>query len=191
MSLLIWSSSNPCSAAIRASSPRLASPGSASTRRNSSSGARVRLHRGPKKKSTTPKTKSGSGPNPATSLSSFPTPYPDRNCPRCPRLATFRKDNRAAHPGLFNAPVPQFGGVIAALLIVGLAPGLQGANRTGRPFTGDYAGDLLYQTLLDYGFASGHYEARPDDGLKLVNCRIGNAVHCVPPQNKPPPAELN
>jgi uracil-DNA glycosylase len=76
-------------------------------------------------------------------------------------------------------------------LIVGLAPGLQGANRTGRPFTGDYAGDLLYATLLEYGFASGHYEARPDDGLRLIDCRISNAVRCVPPQNKPLPAEIN
>jgi uracil-DNA glycosylase family 4 len=143
------------------------------------------------KKSTTTKTKSGSGPKAAPGLSSSPTSHPDRNCPLCPRLASFREDNRAAHPDWFNAPVPQFGTVNAELLIVGLAPGLQGANRTGRPFTGDYAGDLLYQTLLDYGFASGHYEARPDDGLKLVNCRIGNAVHCVPPQNKPTPAEIN
>src|SRR3569623_237832 len=184
MSLLIWSSSHPRSAAIRASAPRRARPGSASTRRISSSGARVRLHRGPMKKSTTTMTKSGSGPKAAPSLSSFPTPYPDRNCPLCPRLATFRKDNRAAHPGCFNAPVPQFGGVNAALLIVGLAPGLQGANRTGRPFTGDYAGDLLYQSQHEYGFAYGPSDARPDDGLKLVNCRSGNAVHCVPPQYK-------
>lgn len=143
------------------------------------------------KKSSTTKTKSGSGPHAASGPSSSDTSHPDRDCPLCPRLASFREDNRAAHPDWFNAPVPQFGGVNAKLLIVGLAPGLQGANRTGRPFTGDYAGDLLYQTLLDYGFAAGHYEARPDDGLKLVNCRIGNAVHCVPPQNKPMPAEIN
>jgi uracil-DNA glycosylase len=87
--------------------------------------------------------------------------------------------------------VPSFGDPDGRLLIVGLAPGMQGANRTGRPFTGDYAGDLLYATLLDYGFASGVYQARPDDGLKLVDCRIGNAVHCVPPQNKPLPVEIN
>ena len=80
---------------------------------------------------------------------------------------------------------------LGRLLIVGLAPGLQGANRTGRPFTGDYAGDLLYATLLEYGFAKGVYQARPDDGMPLVDCRIGNAVHCVPPQNKPLPAEIN
>jgi len=87
--------------------------------------------------------------------------------------------------------VPAFGDPDGRLLIVGLAPGMQGANRTGRPFTGDYAGDLLYATLLEYGFAKGVYRARPDDGLTLVDCRIGNAVHCVPPQNKPLPAEIN
>ena len=149
------------------------------------------------KKSSTTKSRSGSRPIAASGRSSSKTSrssetsHPDRDCPLCPRLASFREDNSAAHPDWFNAPVPQFGGVNAGLLIVGLAPGLQGANRTGRPFTGDYAGDLLYQTLLDYGFASGTYEARPDDSLKLVNCRIGNAVHCVPPQNKPTPAEIN
>jgi uracil-DNA glycosylase family 4 len=116
---------------------------------------------------------------------------PDRNCPLCPRLADFRQAIRAREPGWFNAPVPPFGDANGRLLIVGLAPGLQGANRTGRPFTGDYAGDLLYATLLEYGFASGAYLARPDDGLRLVDCRIGNAVHCVPPQNKPLPAEIN
>ena len=87
--------------------------------------------------------------------------------------------------------MPSFGDPNAALLIVGLAPGVQGANRTGRPFTGDFAGDLLYATLLEYGFAKGVYQARPDDGLKLVDCRISNAVRCVPPQNKPLPVEIN
>jgi uracil-DNA glycosylase family 4 len=116
---------------------------------------------------------------------------PDRNCPLCPRLAAFREEARQREPGWFNAPVPPFGDANGRLLIVGLAPGLQGANRTGRPFTGDYAGDLLYATLLEYGFAKGTYQARPDDGLKLVDCRIGNAVHCVPPQNKPLPVEIN
>jgi uracil-DNA glycosylase family 4 len=116
---------------------------------------------------------------------------PDRNCPLCPRLASFREAVRAREPGWFNSPVPPFGDANGRLLIVGLAPGLQGANRTGRPFTGDYAGDLLYATLLEYGFARGIYQARPDDGLTLVDCRIGNAVHCVPPQNKPLPAEIN
>jgi uracil-DNA glycosylase len=116
---------------------------------------------------------------------------PDRNCPLCPRLADFRAQARARQPDWFNSPVSSFGDVDARLLIVGLAPGLQGANRTGRPFTGDFAGDLLYATLLDYGFAEGVYQARPDDGLKLVDCRISNAVRCVPPQNKPLPLEIN
>ena len=116
---------------------------------------------------------------------------PDRNCPLCPRLADFRAQVRARQPDWFNSPVSSFGDADARLLIVGLAPGLQGANRTGRPFTGDYAGDLLYATLLDYGFAEGVYQARPDDGLKLVDCRISNAVRCVPPQNKPLPPEIN
>jgi uracil-DNA glycosylase family 4 len=116
---------------------------------------------------------------------------PDRNCPLCPRLADFRAQVRARQPDWFNSPVSSFGDADARLLIVGLAPGLQGANRTGRPFTGDYAGDLLYATLLDYGFAEGVYQARPDDGLKLVDCRISNAVRCVPPQNKPLPLEIN
>jgi uracil-DNA glycosylase len=119
------------------------------------------------------------------------TALPSRDCPLCPRLEAFRLENRKKQPDWFNAPVPAFGSVDAELLIVGLAPGLQGANRTGRPFTGDYAGDLLYSTLLDYGFAEGNYDARPDDGLTLRNCRIANAVHCVPPQNKPLPQEIN
>jgi uracil-DNA glycosylase family 4 len=116
---------------------------------------------------------------------------PGRNCPLCPRLADFRQLARAREPDWFNAPVPSFGDPDAALLIVGLAPGLQGANRTGRPFTGDYAGDLLYATLLEHGFAKGTYRASPDDGLTLVDCRISNAVRCVPPQNKPLPVEIN
>ena len=116
---------------------------------------------------------------------------PDRNCPLCPRLAEFRAEARLREPDWFNSPVDSFGDPSAQLLIVGLAPGMQGANRTGRPFTGDYAGDLLYATLLEYGFAKGVYQARPDDGLQLVDCRISNAVRCVPPQNKPLPAEIN
>jgi uracil-DNA glycosylase family 4 len=120
-----------------------------------------------------------------------PTLVPDRDCPLCPRLVAFREANRAREPLWHNAPVAPFGDIKARLLIVGLAPGMQGANRTGRPFTGDYAGDLLYATLLEYGFAKGTYQARPDDGLKLVDCRIANAVHCVPPQNKPLPVEIN
>ena len=116
---------------------------------------------------------------------------PGRDCPRCPRLVEFRKEWRRKEPKWFNAPVPSFGAADARLLIVGLAPGLQGANRTGRPFTGDYAGVLLYDTLLRYKFARGEYKAHPDDGLTLVDCRISNAVRCVPPENKPTPAEIN
>jgi uracil-DNA glycosylase family 4 len=110
---------------------------------------------------------------------------PPRECGLCPRLAEFREDNRTAHPDWFNSPVPAFGPADCTLLIVGLAPGLQGANRTGRPFTGDYAGDLLYPTLLKFGWATGTYGKSPDDGLMLKKCRITNAVRCVPPQNKP------
>ena len=135
-------------------------------------------------------TKSGSADQASKALK-LPLPAePGRDCPYCPRLVAFRQANRAQKPEWFNAPVPSFGDPDARLAIVGLAPGLQGANRTGRPFTGDYAGDLLYATLLEYGFASGVYQARPDDGMKLVDCRIVNAVHCVPPQNKPLPAEI-
>jgi uracil-DNA glycosylase len=115
---------------------------------------------------------------------------PGRDCPRCPRLAAFRKDWRAKEPEWFNAPVPSFGPPDARLLIVGLAPGLQGANRTGRPFTGDYAGVLLYDTLSRYRFARGQYGAHPDDGLELTDCRISNAVRCVPPENKPTGGEI-
>src|SRR6202011_1639182 len=112
---------------------------------------------------------------------------PGRNCPRCPRLAALRKLWRAREPGWFNAPVPALGPREARLAIIGLAPGLRGANRTSRPFTGDFAGGLLYQTLGDYGFARGRYEARPDDGLELIDCRIINAVRCVPPDHQPTP----
>ena len=116
---------------------------------------------------------------------------PDRNCGLCPRLFAFREVQRAAHPDWFNAPVPTFGAPDARLLIVGLAPGLRGANRTGRPFTGDYAGDLLYDTMIDYGFARGTYRADPADGLELVDAAITNAVRCVPPENKPTNDEIN
>lgn len=116
---------------------------------------------------------------------------PGPDCPLCPRLKDYRDANRALHPHWYNAPVHSFGPVDARLVIVGLAPGLQGANRTGRPFTGDFAGDLLYGTLLETGFAQGSYAARPDDGLTLVDCRIVNGVRCVPPQNKPLPVEIN
>jgi uracil-DNA glycosylase len=118
------------------------------------------------------------------------TTEPPHDCGVCPRLAAFRAVNAAAQPTWFNGPVPCFGESSALLLIVGLAPGLQGANRTGRPFTGDYAGDLLYATLLKFGFAKGTYDARPDDGLTLVDSMIANAVRCVPPQNKPTPEEI-
>ena len=115
---------------------------------------------------------------------------PGRDCPLCPRLAAFRCDARSAEPQWFNAPVPTFGAADARLMVVGLAPGLRGANRTGRPFTGDYAGVLLYETLIAHRFAIGPYEQRPDDGLTVVDCAITNAVRCVPPQNKPTPAEI-
>jgi len=115
---------------------------------------------------------------------------PSRDCPRCPRLVAFRETWRAKEPAWHNAPVPSFGPIDARLLVVGLAPGLQGANRTGRPFTGDYAGDLLYPTLIEYGFAKGNYEERVDDGLTMVDTRISNAVRCVPPENKPTTLEI-
>jgi len=115
---------------------------------------------------------------------------PSRDCALCPRLVKFRTAQRGAHADWHNAPVPSFGSLTAWLLIVGLAPGLKGANRTGRPFTGDFAGDLLYGTLRKYGLARGDYAATADDGLSLVGCRITNAVRCVPPENKPLPAEI-
>lgn len=116
---------------------------------------------------------------------------PGRDCPLCPRLVAFRNDWRQREPGWFNAPVASFGSAEARLLIVGLAPGLQGANRTGRPFTGDFAGDLLYQTLIEFGFASGQFLARPDDTLTMIDARITNGVRCVPPENKPTTQEIN
>lgn len=117
-------------------------------------------------------------------------PEAPHDCPLCPRLVAFRTGSRQAEPTWHNAPVSSFGPASARLLIVGLAPGLRGANRTGRPFTGDYAGDLLYATLLEFGFARGTYAARPDDGLTLHDCMVTNAVRCVPPENKPTPAEI-
>ncbi len=117
-------------------------------------------------------------------------PEPPKLCRLCPRLASFRDAAQVKSPSWFNGAVPSFGDAGASLLIVGLAPGLKGANRTGRPFTGDYAGELLYATLLEFGFAKGRYEARIDDNLQLADCMITNAVRCVPPENKPTPAEI-
>ncbi|MCI4644839.1 MAG: uracil-DNA glycosylase [Hyphomonadaceae bacterium] len=116
-------------------------------------------------------------------------PAPD--CSLCPRLAAYRADNAAAQPDWFNGAVPAFGAMDARLLVVGLAPGVTGANRTGRPFTGDWAGDLLYGALSDHSFAEGIYDKRADDGFRLVGARVTNAVRCVPPQNKPVAAEIN
>ena len=116
---------------------------------------------------------------------------PNKNCSKCRRLYNFRKKNQSMNPDWFNAPVPTFGELSSSLLIVGLAPGLQGANKTGRPFTGDYAGDLLYKTINKFNFSKGKYAGTIDDSLKLKDCTITNAVRCVPPQNKPISEEIN
>jgi uracil-DNA glycosylase family 4 len=126
----------------------------------------------------------------------MPTPSaalaePPRDCPLCPRLVAYRAENRVEHPDWWNGPAPSFGDENARLLVAGLAPGRTGANRTGRPFTGDGAGVMLYETLLKTGFARGTYLARPDDGLQLVDCMISNAVRCAPPGNKPETSEEN
>ena len=125
----------------------------------------------------------------------MPHAEPSPDCPLCPRLHDFIAIWRTREPTWFNAPVPSFlppeGAEAVRFLIIGLAPGLRGANRTGRPFTGDFAGDLLYSTLIRFGFARGEFQARPDDGLELVGTAITNAVRCVPPENKPMPAEIN
>ena len=121
-------------------------------------------------------------------------PDPPRDCPLCPRLVDFRLHWRQQEPDWHNAPVDTWAtgkDEDVRLLIIGLAPGLRGANRTARPFTGDYAGDLLYATLLEYGFAEGTYRADPTDGMRLKQCAITNAVRCVPPENKPVGAEIN
>ncbi|QDG78219.1 uracil-DNA glycosylase [Labrenzia sp. PHM005] len=115
---------------------------------------------------------------------------PPLDCRACSRLVEFREGLQAEHPEWFNAPVPSFTSAKPRLLVIGLAPGMRGANATGRPFTGDYAGDLLYDTMLDFGFAKGKYQARPDDGLELTDALITNAVRCLPPQNKPTGAEI-
>ena len=115
---------------------------------------------------------------------------PPHDCPLCPRLVEYRRANQAANPEWFNAPVPSWGPVEAPFLVVGMAPGVRGANRTGRPFTGDHAGVLLYETLILYGLATGRYDARPDDGMELARTRVINAVRCVPPANLPQPLEV-
>jgi len=187
---LISPSCRQKSAATRASAliVRPASPGNRASIPRSFSNA-ARPHRAPrsapamKTNSTRTETRAHAGRrHPAGHLIDDDI---GRDCPRCPRLVALRHDLREKQPAWHNAPVPSFGPVKGRLLIVGLAPGLQGANRTGRPFTGDYAGDLLYATLARFGFASGEYAARPDDGLRLVDTRITNAVRCVPPENKP------
>jgi len=126
---------------------------------------------------------------PLTTVARVAEAPPD--CPLCPRLVGYRRRLRRDEPGWFNDPVPSFGPEDARLLVVGLAPGVRGANRTGRPFTGDHAGDLLYATLGKYGFATGDYARRADDTLKLVDCMVTNAVRCVPPQNRPLGSETN
>lgn len=116
---------------------------------------------------------------------------PEKNCPLCPRLVEFRHENQKKYPTYFNSPVPAFGSLDSEILIIGLAPGLNGANQTGRPFTGDYAGDILYPALKDHGFAKGNYERHRNDGFELINVRITNGVKCVPPQNKVVAQEVN
>lgn len=115
---------------------------------------------------------------------------PPHDCPLCPRLVQYREANRQSHPDWFNGPVPSLGDPDASILVVGMAPGVKGANRTGRPFTGDHAGILLYETLIRFGLATGTYDARPDDGMELHGCRVVNAVRCVPPANLPQPFEV-
>src|ERR1700742_1561626 len=165
------SSCNRSSAAIRRNVRHRANRASVITRRNSCSAPPRWLLAAVTtiSKSRTEAAQGGIG-------AALPADEPGRDCPLCPRLAEFRAQARKKEPEWHNAPVASFGDANARVLIVGLAPGMQGANRTGRPFTGDYAGDLLYATLLKYGFARGEYQARPDDGLELVDCRISNAV---------------
>ena len=117
------------------------------------------------------------------------TSEPGRDCPLCPRLVEYRRENQAYDPSWFNGPAPSFGDPQARLLVLGLAPGRKGANRTGRPFTGDYAGKLLYATLDKFGFSQGTFDARIDDGVRLIDCMLSNAVRCAPPDNKPTPEE--
>ena len=119
------------------------------------------------------------------------TPEPPRDCPRCPRLVAYRQENARQHPEWWNGPAASFGDTNARLLVAGLAPGRMGANRTGRPFTGDHAGWLLYDTLRKTGFATGHYDPNGEDDLRLTDCMITNAVRCAPPGNKPETSEEN
>jgi len=130
-------------------------------------------------------------PNQRQSIIMSQTAEPPANCPLCPRLVTYRQENQTRNPDWFNAPVPGWGDPNAWLLVMGLAPGVTGANRTGRPFTGDHAGGLLYQTLLKFGLAAGTYAASADDGLVLNGAFISNAVRCVPPGNKPTTSEIH
>ena len=116
---------------------------------------------------------------------------PDNKCNKCSRLVAFRKENEVKFPSYYNAPVPSFGSLDAEVLVIGLAPGLNGANQTGRPFTNDYAGDVLYPSLQKYGFSQGNYQKKKDDGFELINVRITNSVRCVPPQNKVTGQEVN
>ena len=146
---------------------------------------------------STPAPRKGRRPSPAPSrpragrsLEPDTGAAPGHDCPLCPRLVAYRDGNRAANPAWHNGPVPSWGPKDAPLLVLGLAPGVRGANRTGRPFTGDYAGRLLYGTLLKFGQATGQFLESPDDGLELTGCRIANAVRCVPPENLPTPAEI-
>ncbi len=120
----------------------------------------------------------------------MPIEQPPRDCPLCPRLVAYRHANQESHPDWFNGPVPSLGDPDASILVVGMAPGVKGANRTGRPFTGDHAGILLYETLTRVRLATGTYDARPDDGMQLHGCRVVNAVRCVPPANLPQPVEV-
>ena len=120
----------------------------------------------------------------------MPIEQPPRDCPLCPRLVAYRQTNQQSHPDWFNGPVPSLGDPDASILVVGMAPGVKGANRTGRPFTGDHAGILLYETLIRFRLATGTYDARPDDGMQLHGCRVVNAVRCVPPANLPQPIEV-
>ena len=122
--------------------------------------------------------------------SPLPATEPPHDCPLCPRLVAFRNALRIEHPTWWNAPVPAFGDPEAWLGVVGLAPGKHGANRTGRPFTGDFAGVLLYETLAKFGLSEGTYDVRPDDGLQLKGAMLINAVRCLPPENKPTPEEI-